>query len=98
MPVYYVVQCPKEERRNWSYTCLWVLKLNLDGIIALITPIHLFSPLSASLVVPITGVMSLYVPKTMPAFSESIVGRESAPSGTRQPHNPQTVFTFSVIS
>lgn len=63
-----------------------------------ITPIHLFSPLSASLVVPITGVMSLCVPKTMPAISESIIGRESAPSGTRQPHNPQTVCTFSVIS
>lgn len=35
-----------------------------------LTPSHLFSPLSASLVVPITGVMSLYVPKTMPAIFE----------------------------
>lgn len=41
-----------------------------------LTPSHLFSPLSASLVVPITGVMSLYVPKTMPAIFESIVGRK----------------------
>lgn len=53
-----------------------------------LTPSHLFSPLSASLVVLITGVMSLYVPKTMPAVFESIVGRKSAPSGTRQLHNP----------